>query len=174
MTTTPTPTSPTQLSVAFSPREDRLLLWLGADLQSAQLQLTRRLVARLLNAMAEVLAKSSIPASRAPADLRDGLVLFEHQDVLAGATAQQSMTTAAADAAPTRTGPVRLVDTVNITTRPTVFELSFVSTDGAPFAVTLGRPDLHRDLEMLLRQSAAADWAISLDAEWINIAPTLN
>jgi hypothetical protein len=146
---------------------------LSADLQSAQLQLTRRLVARLLNAMAEVLAKSSIPASRAPADLRDSLVLFEHQDVLAGATAQQSTTTAA-DATPPRAGPFHLVNAVNITTRPTVFQLGFVSTDGARFAVTLGRPDLHRVLEMLLRQSAAADWAISLDAEWINIGPTLN
>ena len=175
MTDQPAPASgaaaqPTQLSLAFSPTEDRLLLWLGSGEAAVRLHLTRRLVARLLDALAGVLAKSSLPASQAPAAMRDDLVLFEHQGVLA--------TPAAPPADPEATlplsGALHLVETVNIVTHPSSFEMRFVTLEGKDFPISLGRQDMHRVLELLYRQTLAAEWAIAVDADWLKANPTLN
>lgn len=165
-TTQPAP-SGGQVSLGYSAREDRLVLWLGTGEGANMLFVTRRLCALLINGLVGVLARSSPTAAHAPAELRNDVVLMEHQ----GAMAASSVMPADADTLPPISSdapPPMLVETVNITTTPSAFRLVFrPSPQGDGPAITLSRSDLHMVLEMLKRQSELAQWSLPVDTGWL-------
>jgi hypothetical protein len=162
--------SPTagQISLGYSTREDRLVLWLGTGDGAKTLLVTRRLCALLINGLAGVLARSSAVAAHAPAALRDDVVLMEHQGAMAAAVVgpadaeQLPSLSSGASAA-------MLVETVNINVTPAAFRLVFrPSPQGDGPEITLSRSDLHMVLEMLKRQSELAQWNLPLEPGWLS------
>jgi len=153
--------------------EDRLLATLsGASGEQAVLLFTRRLVTLLVNSLAGILEKSSPVATRAPEEMRDDIVLMEHQ----GALAHNASAPDAADApppagpAPASAGtsiPARLIRTVNITTNPTNFVLRFQPQPGEGAELVMNRVELHRLVELLKRFSEQAGWNLQIDAAWL-------
>ena len=166
----PAPPAIGQVSLGYSSKEDRLVLWLGRGDGAAALFLTRRLCALLINGLAGILERSSSVAAQAPAAMRDDIVLMEHQ----GAMAAASVRPASPDSLPpvTAAGPApMLVETVNITTTPGAFRLVFrPSPDGAGPELALSRADLHLVLDMLKRQTELAEWNLPLAPGWLTTA----
>lgn len=159
-----------QVSLGYSAKEDRLVLWLGSGEAASALFLTRRLCALLINGLAGILARSSSVAAQAPAEMRNDIVLMEHQ----GAMAAASMRPANPDNLPpvsAASSVPMLVETVNITTSTSSFRLTFrPSPEELGPVVDLSRSDLHLVLEMLKRQSDLAEWNLPLDPGWLTTA----
>lgn len=154
---------PTQISVGYSQVEDRLVLWIGSGEGAPTLHLTRRLTGMLINGLAGILARSSATAAQAPADMRDDVVMMEHQ----GAMTTSGPVPADPASLPPPAPPI-LVQTVNITTHTTSFSLIFRSGQEVEVAtVRLSRTELHRVIELLRRQSDVAGWALPVDAAWL-------
>ena len=161
MTETPFPA--TRLQLAFSQLEDRLVLVAVASTGAETvLLLTRRLTAQLISGVAGVLQRSSPEASRAPAGLRDDVVLLEHQEAVARPAGPQLPSPAG------RTLPApRLVTAVRLTTAPDRFTMLIEAAAGEPVRLVLTRPELHQWLALLRRQADHAGWNLPLDATWL-------
>jgi len=154
---------PTHISLGYSQSEDRLVLWIGSGEGAPTLHLTRRLTGMLLNGLAGILARSSAMAAQAPADLRDEVVMMEHQ----GATTAAGPVPADPASLPPPAPPI-LVQTVNITTHTTSFSLVLRTGEDTEVAsLRLSRAELHRVIELLRRQSDVAGWALPVDAGWL-------
>lgn len=168
METTQAAPSAGQISLGYSSREDRMVMWLGTGEEAKTLFVTRRLCALLINGLAGVLVRSSPVAAQAPASLRDDVVLMEHQ----GAMAAASVGPADADKLPSLASGAAapmLVETVNITVTPADFRLVFrPSPQGDGPQIALSRADLHRVLEMLKRQSELAEWSLPPAPNWLS------
>ena len=162
-----------RFSLLFAENEDRLLL-LAFDAHGAQagLMLTRRLTARLVNGLANLLERSNVVASTAPEELKSDIILMEHQGALSQGKAlasndgvQQGRGASAGTA--TAKLPERPVATVNIKTNPKDFHILFQAPGDAPVATAMNRVDLHRFLELLKRQAETAGWNLQIDAAWL-------
>lgn len=159
------------LRLLFLEREDRLLL-LAMDQKGAQegLVLTRRLTARLINGLAKLLENSNVAASTAPEELKDDIVLMEHQGALASTQAvpvSGDTTPQVQQRGATLRVPQRLVETVNIKTNPRDFHIVLQAESSVPVATVLNRLDLHRFVELLKRQAVDAGWNLPIDAAWL-------
>lgn len=159
-----------QVSLGYSAKEDRLVLWLGSGEGARSLFLTRRLCALLINGLAGLLARSSSVAAQAPADMRNDIVLMEHQGAMAAASVRPASPESLPPVSATASAPM-LVETVNITTTPDNFRLVFrPSPEGAGPEVALSRSDLHLVLEMLKRQTDLAEWNLPIAPGWLTTA----
>ncbi len=175
------PVKAAQLSFAYDQREDRiLLLAANAEGEALALQLTRRLTSRIVNAVAQLLEKSSTVAQHAPAEMRDDVILLEHQEALHGQPAatkagaegstpdSTSETTKARSVAPTKiVGPAQLVHTIQITTKRNSFSVVIKGGRQDLAALSVSRTDLHRVLETIRRVADKANWQITIDASWL-------
>lgn len=156
------------LRFAYSEAEDRLTL-LAADArgQAVHVTLTRRLTDRLVNGLAQLLERSNALAVQAPAELRDDIVLMEHQDALYG---QGAAPQAEAVALPDLPAP-RLVGAIDITVTPATFEIGL--RDAGPLvALSLDRRQVHRIVEALGQHAEAAGWNIAVAAAWLEPGQT--
>jgi hypothetical protein len=174
-----------QLAFAYDQREDRLLLTVATGIigpdgriepqQAHDVLVTRRLAGRLIDGFASLLERTSAVAAKAPADMREDIILLEHQGAIAPGKPR------AESAAPDpdqdqdqdhdRVPPARqfsgLLDAIDIGIRPTSFELA-LKTGGTVvthFAVT--RVELHRILEILSRHAENAGWNLTPQASWM-------
>jgi len=163
-----------RLTLLFLEREDRLLL-LAANRDGAQegMVLTRRLTARLINGLATLLKRSNVVASTAPEELKDDIVLMEHQGAIAagepgtGRGSAKPQGQSGAEAATNLRVPQRLVETINIQTNPDNFHIVLEAAGGFSIATTVNRIDLHRIVELLKRQADTAGWNLQIDAVWL-------
>lgn len=159
-----------QVSLGYSSKEDRLVMWLGSGEGAQALFVTRRLCALLINGLAGILARSSPVAAQAPVAMRNDIVLMEHQGAMAAAAIQPASSESLPPVSPIASAPM-LVETVNITTTPNSFRLTFrPSPDAAGPTLELSRSDLHLVLELLKRQSELAEWSLPLDPGWLTTA----
>lgn len=143
------------------------------------LLLTRRMTGRLINGLAGILDKSSMAAIHAPAEMRDDVILLEHQGAISDRdTHQQSVDTDPDTDAPhvaqqsTQIQTV-LIQSIDISVKPTLFEI--VLKDGKPqpiVAIDIGRAELHRVLDTLTRKADEADWDIRIEAKWLESGQT--
>lgn len=162
-----------RFTVLFHEAEDRLLV-LASDAKGGQegLVLTRRLTARLINGFATILERSNIAASTAPDELRNDIVLMEHQGALAGSELlapvgePQTQAPAASTGGKVQIRP-RLVTSVDVKTNPTDFHMVLKAAGGLPVAVVLNRLDLHRIVELLRQKAEAAGWNLQIEADWL-------
>jgi hypothetical protein len=154
------PLAATRFFFAYDDPEDRLML-LATDSEdrSMALALTRRLTGRLINALCVVLEKSSINASTAPADLRDDIILLEHQGALSAHSAP-----APVPRPPVPGGPRGLMTNVEITTLPDGFGLTFRDARQPKIQFKINRVGLHRMLEVIARHAEAANWHIAIES----------
>jgi hypothetical protein len=157
------------LSFSYNNAEDRLILCVDShEGQRVTILATRRLVARLLNALASLVERSSLVARQAPSSLRDDVVLFEHQGALQAARQ--------AAAAPSRSEPPlvpcsllppALLAAVDVKTKPSHFSLIFRDSRQALATCDVTRAELHRMIRTLLTKVGEADWGIGVDASWL-------
>ena len=163
----------TRLTILFNEQDDRLVA-LASDTSGAQegLMLTRRLTARLVNGIAAILEKSNVTASKAPGELRNDIVLMEHQGAIAGVPEPPAGGPEGQPVENPTNSTVqitfRLVSTVNIKTNPMNFQMVLQAAGGGPVGVVLNRDDLHRLLELLKRLADVADWNLPIDAAWLD------
>jgi hypothetical protein len=156
-----------QLTIGFSETEDRLVV-LASDgpAKGVALALTRRLTGRLINGLATMLERSSPVATTAPAEVRDDIILMEHQGALTG-TGEGARGTGASASVQIKAVP-RLVTKITITSTPADFRMALFGPDIDSVGLTLSRTDLHRVVEALKRKAEAADWHIQIDASWLD------
>ncbi|MBX9930315.1 MAG: hypothetical protein K2Y56_02055 [Methylobacterium sp.] len=161
-----------QLTFAYNEPEDRLTLLAGDTLgQSIHVLMTRRLTERLINGLAQLLEQSSPLAQTAPADLRNDIILMEHQDALFGRTEPGPAVTDAiepANAAP----PTHLILAIDVAVMPQTFEIGLRA--GAAFLIrlSLDRHSVHRLVEALSQRAEAAGWNLVLGAPWLEPGQT--
>jgi hypothetical protein len=164
------------LTFAYSLPEDRLvLLVVGAKGEKIALLVTRRLTGRLINGLAGILEKSSPAVSRAPAEMREDVVLLEHQEAVSGRTSQEPSASAATADSPEEAGQgapsaqikSALLTAIDVSTKPTHFELALKSGDSIVAGFNATRHELHRTLSMLKTKAQEADWNLSLEASWL-------
>lgn len=159
------------ISFLYSGTEDRLVLLVDSrGRQRVSILVTRRLVSRLLNALASLLERSSLAARQAPYPLRGDVVLLEHQGAVQ-AGAQQAATAPPPASAPEPQPQLLLVPTlltaIDISTKPSHFSLTFRDARQALVTCDLTRAELHRVVKALLAKVSEADWAVRVDAAWL-------
>ena len=177
------PVKATSLTFKYSEAEDRLIV-LASEPAGTKigLLLTRRMIGRLINGLAGILEKSSLAASHAPAEMRDDVVLLEHQGAISnrGAASQGQPTLGSNPAkspAQAAQEPVQVqsvhIQSIDISVKPTHFELLLKDGKLQPIvAMNIGRPELHRVLDMLTRKAEEADWNIRIEAKWLEPGQT--
>lgn len=167
-----------QLSVRYDRVEDRLLvLAMDAAGKSATMFMTRRLTTFLINELAKLLEKSSFQARQAPVEHRDDVIMFEHQGALQkidqqGMAHRKDQSGQGPKSVDIGTGvkippsPHELVQSIEITTKPTVFEILIKGSK--PLAsMVLKRSELHQIVEMFRQKADAAGWQIQIDIPWL-------
>lgn len=162
------------LSFSYSEVEDRLLLCVDSrEGQRLTILATRRLTARLLNALASLVERSSLVARQAPSPLRDDVVLFEHQGALQGgrqaaaAPPSPALSSPAPPPTPLPLLPPALLAAVEVRTKPSHFSLTFRDSQRALATCDVTRAELHRLIQALLTKVADADWGIRVEASWL-------
>ena len=163
------------LSLIYNQHEDRLIM--TTTLSSGErraLLLTRSLTGRLVNGLAGLLKRSSKVAARAPDEMRDDLVLLEHQGAvssLSGGHSASRMTQPASGEKQLplqpETLPAILVTSISVQTRPTHFEFVFKAGKQAIARFDPNRSELHRLLRLLIRKTEEADWRLDLQSDWL-------
>lgn len=158
------------LRFAYSEPEDRLTL-LATDVlnHAVHVALTRRLTERLVNGLAYLLEQSSAVAVQAPAEMRDDIILMEHQTALFG------QGEAAAGPEPASDTPLqapRLVTALDVTLTPTTFEIVMRAAETALVHLSLNRLQVHQLVEVLSQRAAEAGWAIAVGAAWMEPGQT--
>jgi hypothetical protein len=154
----------TSLAFAYDEAQDRLVLLASDGGGSLTLTLTRRLTGRLVNALCVILEKTSLSVSKAPAELRDDVILLEHQ----GAMSSQG-------SEPPHNPPQRpasdhklLVTNVHITPFAGGFVVTFRDEKGPQVRSNINRIALHRMVDVIARQSEVANWNISIESSWLD------
>lgn len=167
------PITAASLALAHSEAEDRLSL-VAADAHGTRLHvaLTRRLTDRLINGLAHLLEQSSAIASQAPAEMRDDIILMEHQSALFGQadSPQQPAVAPAADAVPPPAP--QLVNGVDVTVTPTTFEIQLRAGEARLVHLSLNRLQVHQLVETLSQRAEVAGWNIALGAAWMEPGQT--
>ncbi|WP_099866393.1 hypothetical protein [Pararhizobium haloflavum] len=172
-----------QLSIRYEQMADRMrfvitkhLPGLSADAplktETCECALTRRLCGRMIDAFASLLEKTSSAAATAPAEMRDDMIVFEHQGALS--EGKQTATPSAKSASqrepehrPMPADRLPLVDSVDVALRAGQFHLA-VKSAGHPLArLSVGRDELHRIVELMARQADRAGWNLQPETGWL-------
>lgn len=166
------PTAQT-LSLVYIEKEDRLLLTLGAKEVRLRLLLTRRLTGGLINALADLLVKTSPGAKQASKDVRESMLLFEHHEAVQAAARRNAAGAAKAKAetdaaAPPKLLPPVLLAAVDIGRKGERFTLVFKGPQQALASFQASRHELHQVLDLLRSKTLSAGWALSIDAGWLD------
>lgn len=167
-----------RLQFAYHPGEDRLVLTVDLAGGAAQpLLVTRRLAGRLLNGIAALLARSSAAASRAAPELRDDVILLEHQSAVAAPRPDASGKPAAdpapdrGNAPPPQDAPRRaplLLENMEFTIEKARFVVRMNAGGKKVAWLHASRGELHRVLDVMTRLVERADWRIEVKAEWLS------
>ncbi|GJE43734.1 hypothetical protein [Methylobacterium soli] len=164
----------TTLHVAYAEAEDRisLLAW-DAERRGVHVALTRRLTGRVVNGLAHLLEQSSPLASTAPADLRDDIILLEHQDALYGdAQAAPKAEPPAGEGTTLNVPAPRLLEAIDVTLTPQTFELLLRDGQSPLIRLSLTRLEMHRVVEALSQRAQGAAWNITVESAWLEPGQT--
>lgn len=173
------PLTVASISFLYVENEDRLAL-IVSDAADGQLGLmvTRRLAARMINGLASLLECTSPTAQEAPADVRADVVMFEHQGAVAiGSSSQQAQpTTIPKPKENQREVATVLIDSLDVTTHPDRFTISFKAGQKVLAVMNGTRPELHRVVAVLKRKAEDAGWKIQIETTWLDdsVSLTLN
>ena len=163
----------TNLRFAYNETEDRLnLLATDAQSQGVHAALTRRLTDRLINGLAQLLEQSSAVAVQAPAEMRDDIILMEHQDALYGQGQTPTLTEPGTSEAMPNLPVPRLVTAIDVSITATTFEIRVRDTQTPLIALSLNRLQVHRLVEALSQRAEAAGWNIPVNVAWLEPGQT--
>lgn len=167
------PLRATSLQFAYSDAEDRILVLAWDGLRNGvHLCLTRRLTHRVVNGLAHLLEQSSPVASVAPADLRDDIILLEHQDALYGESQPSQQQALRTEQTTLEMPAPRLVSAIDVNITPQTFELLMRDNDSQLVHLSLTRLEVHRIIENLSQRAKAAGWNMSVESAWMEPGQT--
>jgi hypothetical protein len=147
----------TTVTFVYATREDRILAAINSGRPDAwSCWLTRRVVLALLERVAEILAKTSPLAQRAPPESRSEVVAFE-RDAAMAKTAER-MTKTPAEALNASATAAELVDRLSIANLGENFRVEIHGSSGGGAAGVLARAGLQRIMQMLQDEVVKAGW----------------
>ena len=157
----------TRISVGYDETEDRIFLDCSDAGARIRLWLTRRITQRILAAVAELLERSSPTLLKAPADMRQDVIAFEHLSALSAPEAPPATPGEGADGARISDRGAALLHKVDIETQPYAFRLVFHAADGPKAGLTVIRTDLHKTLALFAQAASVAGWEMAGSGEWL-------
>ena len=160
----------TSLDLHYDAAEDRLVLTAHGTAVPVSVALTRRLTRDLLSKTVELLMLSSAEVSRAPAQHRETVLLFEFASALAEATERPMGERAKCRAAvqpSDRAGPPAMAVRGDLRLRPSGLDLGVFDLSGLRFQVCLTRAEVHRLLDLMIRLTQVAEWRLE-EVNWID------
>ncbi|KQP11133.1 hypothetical protein ASF28_08805 [Methylobacterium sp. Leaf99] len=167
------PIAAVSLRFAYGEGEDRLTL-LAADAQgkAVHVALTRRLTERLVNGLAHLLEQSSSIAVQAPAEMRDDIIMMEHQTALFGQGEPPTDREAEPSDEISSLPAPQLVTAMDINLTPTTFELQMRFGETPLIHLSLNRLQVHQLVEVLSQRAEGAGWNIAVGAAWMEPGQT--
>ena len=161
------------LQFAYGEAEDRLtLLASDAEARGVHVTLTRRLTERLVNGLAHLLEQSSSVAVQAPAEMRDDIILMEHQTALFGqGEPPADKETEPSDEISSLPAP-QLVTAMDINLTRATFELQMRFGETPLIHLSLNRLQVHQLVEVLSQRAESAGWNIAVGATWMEPGQT--
>jgi hypothetical protein len=157
----------TTITLSYSDHEDRIFLDCNDGTYLSRLVLTRRITRRLLSAFAELLEKSSIALTKAPADLRTEVIALEHLSAINQLQPKTAKEAGQSVSVLNNLGSL-LVAKVDFHVTGQSFRLIFYSTVEAIVGLTLTRTDFHKVLAMLDQRATEAHWDIQGGTQWLS------
>jgi len=158
-------TSVKTIRMGFLTAEDRLVMdFVGAD-HTVTMLVTRRIVRRVIQGLAQILVQSSPVLPRVPASHKTDMLVWEHLSAL-----QPGEEVTAGDAAATpghAEHPWQLLNKLDINAHPTSFQLRFEGLDGSPVVMVMSRNEVHRLLANLRKLARHAEWDIDTEVGWL-------
>lgn len=154
------------LRMGFLNADDRLLIDFVHIDRTETMLVTRRILRRIIIAIADVLARSSPVVARVPASHKSEMMAWEHL------SAQQIQGEGGAageePAAPPRPSqPWQLLAKLDIHTRPDLFDLRFEDGGGLLVSLAVNRAELHRLLANLRQLARHAEWDLDTEVGWL-------
>jgi hypothetical protein len=160
-------TSVKTMRMGFLDTEDRLLMDFVYPDETLSMLATRRVIRRAIQAVADLLARSSPVLARVPASHKTEMLVWEHLSALqieegeadGGAAGQPGL----GHSAP----PWQVLVKLDIATEPTFFSLRFEGRGGAVATMAMSRAELHRLLASLRQLARHAEWDLDTGIGWL-------
>jgi len=159
-------TSVKTMRMGFLDTEDRLLMDFVYPDQTLSMLVTRRIIRRTIQAIADLLAQSSPVLARVPASHKTEMLVWEHLSALqleGGETDEGGEQLSRGHSAP----PWQVLVKLDINTEPTFFSLRFEGRGGAVVTMAMSRPELHRLLASLRQLARHAEWDLDTGIGWL-------
>jgi hypothetical protein len=159
-------TSVTTMRMGFLDTEDRLLMDFVYPDQTLSMLVTRRIIRRAIQAIADLLAQSSPVLARVPASHKTDMLVWEHLSALqleGGETDDGGQQPGRGHSAP----PWQVLVKLDISTQPTSFLLRFEGRAGAVVTMAMSRTELHRLLASLRQLARHAEWDLDTGIGWL-------
>jgi hypothetical protein len=154
------------LRMGFLNTDDRLLIdFVHAD-RTDTMQVTRRILRRIIHGLANILAQSSPVVARVPASHKSEMLAWEHLSALqpdgkGGDAGEESAPQ------PRPSQPWPLLAKLDINAQPTCFNLRFEDGAGTLVAMAMSRAELHRLLANLRQLARHAEWDLDTEIGWL-------
>jgi hypothetical protein len=145
------------ITLMYAPREDRILAAINHGTPNGwACWVTRRLAVMLLEHAAALLAKTSVLAQRAPADIRGQMVEFERDAAMAETARAMGSTPPGVYSA--SNAAAELLERIDIVPKADRFELTLRGLTGSGVTGVVARVELERILQMLKAEVDKAGW----------------
>jgi len=160
-------TSVKTMRMGFLDTEDRLLVDFVYPDQCLSMLVTRRIIRRTIQGIAQVLAQSSPVIARVPASHKTEVLVWEHLSALQpggeGGTGEGGEKAAALHSPQ----PWQVLTKLDINTQPSSFSLRFEGRGGDVVDMSMSRPELHRLLASLRQLARHAEWDLDTEIGWL-------
>lgn len=167
--TKPRPKTLHQISMRYSPVEDRILLiFTASEGSDYRFWMTRRFVGLLWQGLLKVLA--SYPSLRGVVDsrAREAMLSMRHQEALQGSDFKTPYK--GTGTSPAQDPQAPLLTAVTGTPRPDgTTRFLFTTREGEPFQCALNEQLLHAFSHLLIDVTAKADWELGLRVAEVNL-----
>lgn len=155
------------MRMGFLDTEDRLLMDFVYPDQVLSMLVTRRIIRRAIQGIAQVLAQSSPVIARVPASHKTEVLVWEHLSALQPEEEAGSGDGGDKSAAMHSPPPWQVLTKLDINTQPASFSLHFEGRGGATVDMSMSRPELHRLLASLRQLARHAEWDLDTEIAWL-------
>ncbi len=159
-------TSVNTMRMGFLETEDRFLVdFVYAD-HCLSMLVTRRIIRRVIQGIAQVLAQSSPVIARVPAAHKTEVLVWEHLSAL---QPEAEAGSEGSEKAPTLHSPQpwQILTKLDINTLPSSFSLRFESRGGTVVDMSMSRAELHRLLASLRQLARHSEWDLDTEIPWL-------
>lgn len=151
-----------QITLTYTPEEDRMLMRIGTSEQSEyKLWLTRRFVRVLWGALMKIMEKESELKKNLVPEIRDAMLAMEHQEALQGADFEQSHVDDNRDLT-SNTGPLLVKGGTLTPAKNGLTQLKLDTENGTSINVALNKQLMHAFCHMTITTCFKAEWDLEL------------